>query len=104
MPDAIFDDPRLAALYDPLVGVERAQASLDIARSKPGGERVRRLHGDATTSPQLQVDLATMTANVAQAIVREAGWHPTSQRAWESWNRASPYRNTEIDGVGAVGS
>ena len=101
MPDAIFDDPVLAALYDPLdtdrsdidayvamvdefgarslldvgcgtgelacrlalrgvdvVGVDPAGASLDVARAKAGAERVRWIHGDATTLPQLQVDLA----------------------------------------------
>src|SRR5438067_5329861 len=168
MPDAIFEDRRLAAVYDPLdpdrsdldayvaiadelgvrsvldvgcgtgtfallladrgidvVGVDPASASLDVARAKPGADRVRWLHGDATSLPPLQVDLATMTANVAQAIVCETDWHGTlagicdalrpggrllfetrdpARRAWESWNRESSYRVTEIDGVGAVES
>jgi SAM-dependent methyltransferase len=168
VPDAIFEDPRLAAVYDPLdpdrsdldvyvsiaeelgarsvldvgcgtgtfalllaergldvVGVDPARASLDVARGKPGAEHVRWLHGDATSLPPLQVDLATMTANVAQAIVADADWHGTlagirgalrpggrlvfetrdpAQRAWESWNRESSYSVTEIDGVGSVES
>ena len=100
MPDAIFEDRRLAAVYDPLdpdrsdldayvaiadelgvrsvldvgcgtgtfallladrgidvVGVDPASASLDVARAKPGADRVRWLHGDATSLPPLQVDL-----------------------------------------------
>jgi SAM-dependent methyltransferase len=168
VPDAIFEDPRLAAVYDPLdpdrsdlevyvaiaeelgartvldvgcgtgtfalllaargvdvVGVDPARASLDVARAKPGAERVRWLHGDATSLPPLQVDLATMTANVAQAIVRDAEWQATlagirdalrpggrlvfetrdpARRAWESWNREASYAVTEIEGVGAVES
>jgi len=110
--DAIFEHPRLAAIYDALdpdrsdleayvdiadelnadsvvdvgcgtgtfalllagrglevTGVDPAAGSLAVARAKPGAERVRWVHGDATSLPPLQVDLATMTANVAQAIV-----------------------------------
>src|ERR1041384_3246028 len=52
-----------------VTGVDPAAASLDVARAKPGGERVRWIHGDATDLPPMRADLATMTANVAQAIV-----------------------------------
>lgn len=168
MPDAIFEHPRLAAVYDALdpdrsdldayvaiaeelgarsvldvgcgtgtfalllaargldvVGVDPAQASLDVARGKPGAERVQWLHGDATTLPPLQVDLATMTANVAQAIHDPVSWDRTlagihgalrpggtlvfetrspDARAWESWNREDSFRAVEIAGVGEVES
>src|SRR5262249_30734003 len=108
-----------------VVGADPAQASLDVAGAEPGAERVRWLPGAATTLPPLQVDLATMTANVAQAIVGDADWHGTlagirdalspggrlvfetrdpARRAWENWNRESSYGVTEIDGVGAVES
>jgi SAM-dependent methyltransferase len=50
-----------------VVGVDPAGASLAVARAKPGAQRVRWLHGDAAALPLMQVDLATMTANVAQA-------------------------------------
>ena len=52
-----------------VTGVDPALASLEVARAKLGADRVRWIHGDATSLPRLQVDLATMTANVAQAIV-----------------------------------
>src|SRR4249920_1555148 len=120
MADAIFEHPRLAAMYDELdpdrsdldvyvaiadevdarrmldvgcgtgtlalmlahnglevTGVDPAGASLDVARAKPGAERVRWIHGDATALPSLEVDLATMTGNAAQAIVDEAIWEGT---------------------------
>jgi SAM-dependent methyltransferase len=48
-----------------VTGVDPAAASLAVARSKPGADRVRWLCGDATSLPPLQVDAATMTANVA---------------------------------------
>jgi ubiquinone/menaquinone biosynthesis C-methylase UbiE len=54
-----------------VVGVDPAAASLDIARAKPGAQRVRWLLGDATSLPQLQVDLATMTANVSHVILTD---------------------------------
>ncbi|MFJ4692766.1 class I SAM-dependent methyltransferase [Streptomyces sp. NPDC088766] len=108
-----------------VVGVDPARASVDVARGKPGGERVRWICGDATALPPLRVDLATMTANVAQQIVDPRAWRETLRgtyealrpggrlvfetrdpagRAWEEWNREASYRVTEIPGVGAVES
>lgn len=108
-----------------VVGVEPAAASLDVARAKPGAERVRWIHGDATALPPLEADLATMTANVAQHITDPGAWRQTlraahaalrpgghlvfetrdpARRAWEDWNRASSYAVTDIPGVGAVES
>lgn len=168
MPDAIFDDPRLARLYDlfeldrsdldayvaaaeefgarqvldvgcgtgvlalmlaergiEVVGVDPAAASIDVARSKPGAERVRFLVGDATTLPPLHVDLATMTGNVAQVFLTDAEWAATlrgihgalrpggrlvfetrdpSRRVWEEWRRDWSPQRMELAGVGVVES
>lgn len=168
MPDAIFADARLAAIYDGLdpdrsdlvayaalvaqlgarrvldlgcgtgtfavllaergldvVGVDPAGASLDVARRKPGAEAVRWIQGDATALPPLSVDLATMTANVAQAIVAPGDWVGTlaglhaavrpgghlvfetrvpAARAWTAWNRVDSETVTDLAGVGAVRS
>jgi SAM-dependent methyltransferase len=60
-----------------VVGLDPAAASLDVARAKPGADRVRWIHGDAMAMPPLQVDVATMTGNVAQAIVTDDGWKTT---------------------------
>ena len=108
-----------------VTGVDPAGGSLGVARAKPGAERVHWIHGDATTLPPMQVDLATMTANVAQAIVDPSDWEGTlrgvydalrpgghlvfetrdpAYRAWQEWNRAASYGVTEIQGVGAVES
>ncbi|MGI8948150.1 MAG: class I SAM-dependent DNA methyltransferase [Ornithinimicrobium sp.] len=166
MPDAVFDDPRLATVYDALdpdrsdlevyaeiarevgarrvldvgcgtgtfatmlthagveiTGVDPAGASLDVARAKPGADRVRWIHGDATTLPAMQVDLATMTANVAQvfgtladleatlhgirAALRPGGWlvfetRDPARRAWEGWTRERTDRRTHVEGVGVI--
>jgi len=168
VPDAIFDDPRLARVYDPLdpdrgdldayvamaaefearsvldvgcgtgafacmlaarglevTGVDPAGASLDVARAKPDAQTVRWLHGDATSLPPLQVDLATMTGNVAQVFLTDDEWNETlggvhaalrpggrlvfetrdpARRAWLGWTREHSFGRTEIPGVGIVQS
>lgn len=165
MADAIFEHPRLAALYDELdpdrsdldayvaiaeelgatsvldvgcgtgtfalllgergmdvVALDPAAASLAVARTKPGSEHVRWLHGDARKLPPLAVDLATMTGNVAQAISDVSDWQATlggihdalrpgghlvfetrdpTFEGWREWHDTS-HEYAEIDGVGTV--
>ncbi len=168
MPDAIFADPRLAEVYDPLdpdrsdldaylamadefgagsvldigcgtgtfacllagrdkvvTGIDPAAASLEVARRKPHAERVRWLNGDARSLPPLQVDLVTMTANVAQVFLTDDDWTATlravrstlrpggrlvfetrdpARRAWLGWTREQTFVHVEIPVVGAVES
>ncbi|TDD23652.1 class I SAM-dependent methyltransferase [Nonomuraea diastatica] len=106
-----------------VTGVDPAGGSLDVARAKPGAGRVRWIHGDATGLPPLRVDLATMTGNVAQAIVAPRDWSGTlrgvrdalrpgghlvfetrdpARRAWLEWDRAETYQAVDIEGVGVV--
>jgi SAM-dependent methyltransferase len=108
-----------------VTGVDPAGGSLRVARAKGGAERVRWIHGDTTALPPLQVDLATMTGNVAQAIVDGTDWERTLQevrgalrpggclvfetrdpadRAWQRWNRTETYRVAELEGIGVVES
>ena len=107
-----------------VVGVDPAAAMLDVARSKPGAERVRWICGDAASPPLhgTEVDLVTMTGNAAQAIVEDDDWHRTldavrgilapnghfvfetrepSMRAWEEWTRAKTYE--VVDGIESWG-
>jgi SAM-dependent methyltransferase len=108
-----------------VTGVDPAAGSLRVAQAKTGAERVRWIHGDATSLPPMEVDLATMTGNVAQAIVDQRIWEATlrgayavlrpggylvfetrdpAYRGWLEWNRAASYRVTEIPSVGRVES
>ncbi|MFX0538386.1 class I SAM-dependent methyltransferase [Ornithinimicrobium sp. Y1847] len=105
--------------------VDPAGAMLDVARAKPGAERVRWVHGTAELLPDLPhppVDLAVMTGNVAQVFLTDGQWLATlralhdvlvpgghlvfetripERRAWEEWATwgSSVF---EVDGVGEV--
>jgi SAM-dependent methyltransferase len=106
-----------------VTAVDPAEASLAVARTKPGAARVRWMHGYATDLPPLQVDLATMTGNVAQVFVTDAAWAATlgaahavlgpggrlvfetrdpAAKAWLEWNRERSYQRTVVPGVGAI--
>jgi SAM-dependent methyltransferase len=169
MPDAIFAEPRLAAIYDLLdsperpdlapyvamadefnaqmvidlgcgtgvlacrlaalgilvVGIDPAEASLGVARRKAYAERVRWIHGTAAQLNGLQVDLITMTGNVAQVFVSDEEWmaalracrdalraggrlvfevRDPAREAWKSWNRNQTHLTIEAPGIGTVES
>ncbi len=108
-----------------VVGVDPAGASLDVARARPGADRVRWIEGDAGSLPALGVDLATMTANVAQAITDRPSWQSTlggayealrpgghlvfetrdpARRAWQEWTREHTHQVAEVPGTGTVES
>jgi SAM-dependent methyltransferase len=166
MADALFEDPRLARVYDPLdpdrsdlhvyaaivdefgarsvldigcgtgtfacalaergievTGVDPAPASLDVAQAKPGAGRVRWMRREAADLPPLQVDLATMTGNVAQVFLTDAEWDSVlrsahaavrpggrlvfetrdpAAKAWREWNRADSLARADVPGTGVV--
>lgn len=166
MADALFEDPRLASLYDSLeawradldayvglarerrarsvldigcgtgtlacalaadgtrvTGLDPAGASLEVARAKDAAHRVRWVHGDVTALPPLEVDLVTMTGNVAQVFLSDADWSTAltasygalaprgllvfetrdpAARAWLGWRRADTWRRLEVAGIGPV--
>ncbi|MFI9029593.1 class I SAM-dependent methyltransferase [Streptomyces sp. NPDC053560] len=106
-----------------VIGLDPARASVDVAKAKPGSDRVQWICGDVTALPPLQVDLVTMTANVAPAIDDPQEWQKTlsgaydalrpgghlvfeirnpAKRIWETWNREASHRVTEVPGVGPV--
>jgi ubiquinone/menaquinone biosynthesis C-methylase UbiE len=108
-----------------VVGVDPACASVEVARRKPGAERVRWLVGDATAIPEPQVDMVTMTGNVAQVFLTDQDWtatltaarsalHPggrlvfetrdPAKEAWRTWSREQQTgRHPWLGGVESLG-
>lgn len=89
-----------------VMGVDPAEASLRIARSKDQAGRITWIHGDATALPAFGAGLAVMTGNVAQVFLTDDDWTRTlrgvhgalrprghlvfetrrpERRAWEEW-------------------
>ena len=108
-----------------VVGLDPAAASLDVARAKPGAQRVRWIHGDVTSLPALTADLATMTGNVSNVFLTQQEWLATLGgvyaalrpggclvfeardpvcEPWLNWNRESTSITYEAPGVGVFES
>lgn len=113
----------LAAGGRTVVGVDPAEASLEVAKSKDRTARVTWVHGDATTVPALGADLAVMTGNVAQVFLTDDEWAQTLQgihvalrpdghlvfetrrperRAWEEWATDLAQVTVDVPGIGPV--
>lgn len=104
-------------------GVDPAGASLAVARAKDAAGLVTWIHGDATTLPALDADLALMTGNVAQVFLTDDDWAGTLRgihtalrpggylvfetrrpeyRAWEEWAADTEEVTVDVPGVGPV--
>jgi SAM-dependent methyltransferase len=114
---------RLAARGIEVIGLDPAEASLKVAQTKPWSDRVKWIHGDALNLPALTIDLATMTANVAQVFLIDEEWTETilavraglrpggrlvfetrnlEAQAWLRWNRENTYKRVDIPNCGIV--
>ncbi|WP_422769500.1 class I SAM-dependent methyltransferase [Plantactinospora sp. WMMC1484] len=106
-----------------VVGVDPAEASLAVARRKDPAGRIRWIHGDAAAVPALDVDLVTMTGNVAQVFLTDGDWVRTlrgihaalrpdghlvfetrrpERRAWQEWAAETEPITVDIPGTGPV--
>ncbi|HVL80668.1 MAG TPA: class I SAM-dependent methyltransferase [Actinomycetota bacterium] len=106
-----------------VVAVDPARASIDVARRKPGAERVRWVVGGVTDLPDTQADAVTMTGNVAQVFLSDAEWSTVldgarralrpgghlmfevrdpADEAWRRWTRELSHRRVTIPDVGPV--
>jgi SAM-dependent methyltransferase len=106
-----------------VIGVDPAAASIDVARRKAHAEQVRWIVSDARTLPPLQVDLVTMTGNVAQVFLTDQDLHSTltsagnalrpgghlvfevrdpAREGWRDWNRQHTHRRVELSDVGPL--
>ena len=110
-----------------VIAVDPAAASLEVARRKPGADRVRWIVGDAASLPRIDspdaADLATMTGNVAQVFLTDGEWYANlagirrsirvagrvvfevrdpTRRGWEEWTRDRSFRRVETEAAGVV--
>lgn len=106
-----------------VVGIDPAEASLDVARSKDATGRITWVHGDVTVAPAFGADLAVMTGNVAQVFVTNEDWAQVlrgigaalrpggyfvfetrrpERRAWEEWAADTGPVTLNIPGIGPV--
>lgn len=113
----------LSRMGKDVTGLDPASASLDVARRKPGSDRVQWIEGDPSALPALQVDLVVMTGNVPQVFLTDHDWLATLQaahaalrasgwlvfetrapaaEAWRDWSRTTTYRCVDIPGLGYV--
>jgi SAM-dependent methyltransferase len=102
-----------------VTAVDPAAASLEVARAKPGADQVRWILGQASAVLPLQVDLATMTGNVAQVFVTDRDWQSVldcarsavrpgghlvfeardpRRQAWREWDREHFYARADLPG------
>jgi len=105
-----------------VTALDPAEASLELARGKPGAERVRWVLGVPADLPPLEVDVAMMTGNVAQVFLTDEEWTTTLRaalatlrrggrlvfetrnpeaKAWLEWSPERSERRTIAPGVGA---
>ncbi len=77
-----------------VVGLDPASASLDVARRKPGADRVRWVLGDALSAlPPLEVDAVTMTGNVAQVFLDDLDWRAVLEASFASLRSGGRWRS-----------
>lgn len=100
-----------------VTGVDPAAAMLEVARHRPGADRVRWIEGEAAALGTGRADLAVMSGHVAQVIADDERWEATldatrealrpggrvafesrdpDARGWEAWTR----RESQRTGVG----
>lgn len=113
----------LAGTGRAVVGVDPADASLDVARSKDGGAGVTWICGDPAAVPAGRADLALMTGNVAQVFVADQDWDRVLRaigtalrpggrlvfetrrpgyQAWKEWAAQTDPERRDVPGSGLV--
>lgn len=106
-----------------VTAVDPSPAMLDVARVRPGGERVRWIEGDASLLDEAGAELAVMTAHVPQVIADDRDWRRTlsathralrpggrvafesrnpSAREWVSWTPEASRRQLPHPVLGPV--
>lgn len=74
----------LAAAGRAVTGIDPADAMLDVARTRPGGERVTWRLGDSALLDEASADLIVMTGHVAQVFLDDDYWRTTLRRCFDA--------------------
>ncbi len=106
-----------------VTGVDPARASLDVARAKPGAERVTWVEGTSRELPDAAFDVALMTSHVAQFLLDDEDLAATladlrralvpggllafdtrdpRARHWEAWNPRDSRETATLPDGGTV--
>ncbi|MCY7372670.1 MAG: class I SAM-dependent methyltransferase [Spirochaetaceae bacterium] len=106
-----------------VIALDPAKASLEVARAKDGAAAVTWIHGDTSSLPPLDVDLAVMTGNAAQVFITDEDWAATlhsirtalrrqgyfvfetrrpEAKAWEEWAAETRPVVLDVPGMGEV--
>jgi ubiquinone/menaquinone biosynthesis C-methylase UbiE len=114
----------LAALGARVIGIDPANAMLQVARKRPHAERVDWIEGDAGALAILPpADLVLMTGHVAQVFIDDSAFLATlkasrhalrtggelsfecrnpAARAWDAWTLLRSHRKIAVEGIGEV--
>lgn len=108
-----------------LVGIDPAEASLNLAMQKTVGKKIDWILGDSEAIPPTPFDMALMTGNVAQVFLSDSAWKTTldnihkslsasgilvfetrnpEAQCWEQWNRKQTFKSSTLDNIGRVDS
>ncbi len=111
----------LAAQGHEVTGVDPAAAMLDIARARPGAQRVTWVEGTAVDLATASCDLVVLTGHVAQVFLDDEEWRDVlrhvhrallpggylafesrdpATRPWERWDPASSFATFEPEDGG----
>ena len=106
-----------------VTGLDPALASLNVAREKPNSEGINWIHGDASSAPNGDFDIAFMTGNVAQVFITDEEWlknlnhikksltpeghlifevRDPSMKDWKNWNKAQTFKEVLVPEIGKV--
>ena len=106
----------LTKIADIVVGVEPAVPMLEIARRRPGGNKVTWIQGHVTDVSDMTVDVIIMSSHVAQFLLDEDEWQLTLEhlstllspggklifdsknplvKPWSSWNKENTKRSVD---------
>ena len=106
-----------------VTALDPAEASLDFAKDKVKSKKISWILGDTNRLPNIKVDLATMTGNVAQVFLTDESWEKNlenirralnpkghlvfetrnpERKAWLDWTKEKTYKQADLPELGEI--